>query len=384
LRFVGVPLAAVRRRIRRESIVTDPLLERVKETIAEVMGSLVSPPWHKVDDGGVSETPEIESDVWSTAEIMMLAGRFLELGMAFPGLVVEPARTVMKDHLLKAWREDGSWPTALKDRENGGGDIVATSLSLLALWGFNPDPSENEEIVRKVRTSIEWLAEVANEGDGWSVMHTPERPTGSTAFPTIVAYQAIWAWRNSRGIGSIGLAMNVAYGATDWLETVRVGPAIKESVKKNSPSARHTSYLVLAHKAVGGLGVSDTETLQWLREAQNHENGMWSYQGNDDIEATAASVRALLVLGVDPFDGTITSGVEALLGLIRERAGSAGRVYSGWTTTEDSLPRSFLNYYALMALLDFFAARRNRPPAPPTPPVAPARPGRFFRRRSAS
>ena len=59
-------------------------------------------------------------------------------------------------------------------------------------------------------------------------------------------------------------------------------------------------------------------------------NGMWRYDGEDDIESTAAAIRGLLVLGASPHDKVITVGIGALMGRITEGTASGGEKYQGW------------------------------------------------------
>lgn len=334
------------------------LLDSVRNTVSDAVGSLLAPPWLK-DNGGVGQTPDSETDTWSTAEALMLGSKMLDIAPWFPNLVSAAAVESMKQWLLKLQRPDGSWPTYERTVVDAKGDVLATSLALLTLHRWSNDNA----VKQAARDAITWLANARNADQGWSVADSRFGTNKSTAFPTIFAYEAITVWKQV-AVGDIRLMLEVGYGAKGFLRSIRKGSLLAESVEQPDPTPRHTAYEALVSKSVGGFDLNEKEIVRWLKRVQG-PNGMWLHEGKYDIESTAIGVRALLALGVDPREKVIIVAVGALLGKASEGTTNRGQKYVGWPETPGGSPMSYLSYYSLMALLDYYSAMRSRKSAFP-------------------
>ncbi len=322
----------------------DTLPTTVEATVRETMTCLLGKPWLN-PDGGIGRIPDLPSDLWSTAEALILANRMRNMSPLTASDVDK-----MKDFILTSQHGDGGWGS--DDPES---DVVGTPLALMALRRWR-----DEAQVRAVAAKgVGWLARKQNADGGWDV--TPSRPnTGnvSTVYPTIHAYEAIGVWFLDN-VGPIAPAQQALSNARVWLTNARAGGGgVRESTRATTPTVRPTAYVVLVDRSAGDLDLPYSAVARWLEQEQ-HRDGSWGRGGvGSNVESTAAAVRALLQLAIPPNSKRIRAGIEWLL---RQRCEQeiAGQHRAGWPTKPGGSPTSWPTYYALMAFADYLDALRR-------------------------
>jgi len=330
------------------------LVDEVERVLRDTVPDLLGPPWQN-PDGGLGRVPGMASDLWSTAEILILVER---VSATIARLVEPDAVARLRDYVLAAQHADHGWGA-----DGDTSDVVGTALALMALR-----PMKDDVAVRALADQgVRWLARNQNQDGGWDV--TPAGTGGnrvSTTYPTLHAYQAIGVW-NLDNVGPIADVQQALNNARVWLTQVNTGSKLRESLPSRSPTIRHTAYAVLVDQSEqftgGNLDLSRTDIQRWL-EAEQHHDGMWGVGGSTssaqpgDIESTAAALRALLQLGVAPANHRIRVAVDRLL---RTQVSSRhlGQVYHGWPPTTSREATSWPTYYVLMALLDYLEATRG-------------------------
>jgi prenyltransferase beta subunit len=318
------------------------LEKMVEEALRESAASLTGQPWMN-QDGGIGRDPTKDSDIWSTAEALILACRLDRMNV-----VTSSAVERMKKYVIAAQRPDGGWADA--DER----DAVGTTLALMALRNW---PAE-VAVLAAATKGVAWLAGNQNSDGGWDVTISDRGAGGNTtAFPTIHAYEALTVWflDNVGPIASVQQALN---NARVWLSNARQpGGQIRESAKSFAPTVRHTAYAMLADRSVGGLDLPGSAVVHWLEQKQ-HRDGTWSDAGSTEVETTATAVRAMMLLGAPPQSKRVESAIESLLERRIEKV-IGGQRFSGWPTQPEGLPSSWPTYYALLALIDYLDALRN-------------------------
>jgi prenyltransferase beta subunit len=294
------------------------------------------------DDGGFGRDEFSKSDVWSTAEALILTGRFRT---SDPG-IADRARS----YLLSQQNSDGGWGA---DKDNS--DTTGTALALLAL-----SSASGVDMIRTAAADgIRWLAEYQNPDGGWPLLPKSGKQKLSTMFTTAHAYEAVATWF-LRGIGASGEVNEVLTLATHYIATCK-DPDTGWGLTVGSPATiRHTGYAILASLsenlsgspyAVPLSGTERRRLISWIMGRQ-HTDGSWGDGIAGDTESTSAALRALLRLGVDPTSRHVRAALGNLLRTRLRYRSDDGDTLTGWSAGSTSRIALWASFYAISAIAD--------------------------------
>ena len=270
----------------------------IERIVSETVNLLVSDVWRNAD-GGWGVAVGRPSDAWSTAEISELlttVSRSLGVNITEAHLptILEDANTFLAEHQ----NGDGGWGV-----EAGKSDATGTELVMIAL-----EQSGQRKFHPHLQRAVDWMMENQNSVDaGWALRG---KEVVSSIYCTCFGCIAL---NNLPEILKTPIVEQRLLGVAETFLLKARNPNGGWGDIQNAPSkARSTAYGVFTLLTVFSLHHMVEPSISWLKQHQN-EDGGWGEAKEGSIEATTATIIALLAFETNPNSKCILRGIDYLL-----------------------------------------------------------------------